>query len=512
METKFRRLVMTAGAVLMTFWASAAFAQDVVHLGSGGSDQSWAGTSNTSLAGFWLDQGALSSGDDRKDLIIGAPGGSTQPGHAYVIFGGPVRTGDNLLSSADVIFNGGVGGDRFGTSTAAGNVISAIGSGPRDLVIGAPSANSGAGAVYMYRGGFTNNQVKNISDAAVTILGAAGDQLGTSLATADLNNDGYREIVIGAPGNGRVYVIDGAASLSGTIDLSTHSASSVITGTLIGYTMAAGDVDGDGIYDLLIGAPKKSSETGAVYLLKGRNGGLPTTVALDTNADAMFSGINPGDNAGSAIKLGDFDDDGHTDILIGADGADGPSGNVRGNAGSAYILWGGPGLTGKNLASADVTIYGAAAGDRLGTAANTGDVNRDTRTTSSWPRRARARVAARFTSSTAAPARNSATRWICRPPPTASSTAAPWTAPRPRPRSTRSPAKARATSSSAIPSRTRRATRITAACTSRSRRSSCRPRRYRSRHLPARRRASPSRSPIRAPAPFRGRCRATHRG
>ena len=363
--------------ILLSAAAANGWAQGVdLDIANGGTDQIWYGTSANSIAGWWLDKGALSSGDDRADLIIGAPGAASDPGHVYVYFGGPLATGLISLSTADAVLTGSQAGDRFGLATAAGNILTT--SGPRDLIVGAPSADSGSskGRVYLFAGPFTNGQTTPATSALLTIIGQPGDRIGTALATADLNGDGYRELIIGAGLSNKVYVINGGPSLSGTIDLSVTPAAITMTGDSIGNVLAAGDVTGDGRYDLLIGAPLAASSTGRVYLIRGRSGSFPATLDLDASADAVFSGRNPGDNAGAAIKLGDFDHDSIRDVLIGSPGADGV-GSGRGNSGEVYLLWGSSSLASMNLAAANVTIYGAAAGDLAGTRLDAGDINRD---------------------------------------------------------------------------------------------------------------------------------------
>ena len=85
---------------------------------------------------------------------------------------------------------------------------------PRSLVVGAPGALNGRGIVYVFAGVRSGDSL-TAANAVVQILGAPGDQLGTALATGDLNNDGYREIIIGAPGTHRVYVVGGGTYLTG---------------------------------------------------------------------------------------------------------------------------------------------------------------------------------------------------------------------------------------------------------------------------------------------------------
>jgi hypothetical protein len=336
-------------------------------LARGEADPIWRGVQAGARAGASLDQGAVHRGDSRRDLIIGSPGGPGVAGAVYLVFGGTTHTGNNLpLSAASAVIHGGPPGDLFGAMTAAGNVLNVEGTEPRTLVVGAPGALSGRGAVYVFAGGFRENDSLSIADAAATILGATGDQLGVALATADLNNDGFREVVIGAPGNGRIYVISGGAGLSGTIDLSVTSAARTIEYPGLGVNLSAGDITGDGIYDLLAGHPAAN----AVHVMSGRNGSIPTAFNM------TFGGIDPGDGVGRSIRLSDIDNDGRSDIIVGAPDGDGP-GNTRANAGEAYLIWGGPTVTGRSMQVADVTFYGTEVGGRLGSMLAGGDINRD---------------------------------------------------------------------------------------------------------------------------------------
>lgn len=362
MSKGFLRAFVAIGLVTA---ASAAHAQDIDLTGDN-ADLIWRGVESGANAGLWMDQGAVSASDGRRDLIVGAPGGPGLLGRVYIIYGGPTRTGILNLSSADAVITGATAGDLFGAQTAAGNILNLEGSVPRNLVVAAPNAMSGRGVVYLFAAGFGSSASLNTSNAVFRVIGAPGEQLGTSLATADLNNDGRREIILGAPGSDRIYVINGSASLSGTRDLATQGADQTIGGNgcgCLGRVMAAGDVTGDGISDLLVGAPEFS----AVYLFRGNSAG---TLTLDLHFDGLA-----GDRAGESVRLGDVDGDGLRDIVIGAPNADAPG---RVDAGAVYVLWGGSALTTIALAtSAPVTVFGESAGHRLGFFATTGDVNRD---------------------------------------------------------------------------------------------------------------------------------------
>jgi hypothetical protein len=382
MVRKFPRAAALVTALVLI--PGAASAQ--IQIGAGGTEQVWRGVTSGALAGMQLDQGVVSAGDGRRDLIISAPGGPGVQGRVYVLFGGPVRTGEQDLADADAQLTAGVANDRFGASTAAGNIWNLENATPRALVVGAPGASSNAGKVYLFRGGFSLGANLTAASALLEIRGQAGDRLGESLATADLNGDGFREIVIGAPGNNRVYVINGGASLDhggATVirTLASQPADMTITGTSLG-SVAAGDVTGDGRSDLLISGDNR------VFLVKAR-AGLPATIDLNTAPSAdvgVLLGINVGDLAGTSVRIGDFDSDNNRDLAISAPGGDGP-GEARADAGETYVVWGGTTLvqslwpgnvpTARSLSTADVTFYGAAAGNLLAYAVTSGDINRD---------------------------------------------------------------------------------------------------------------------------------------
>ena len=209
----------------MVLAAGVATAQQTVSLDSTANREVWQGDTTGSQFGMYLDRGDL-NGDARNDLIVGAPGWSSSTGRVYAVFGGPVRGGTVPVSNADVTFTGAAAGDKFGTSTAAGWITTRELDVPqlsRDLVVGAPNAavgGSNAGAVYLFRrSNFVKGQAFTPADAILTINGAAGIISARRWPRANLDGYGYREIIIGAPGSNRVYVIKGGAAVGGTINL-----------------------------------------------------------------------------------------------------------------------------------------------------------------------------------------------------------------------------------------------------------------------------------------------------
>jgi uncharacterized repeat protein (TIGR01451 family) len=176
-----------------------------------------------------------------------------------------------------------------------------------------------------------------------------------------------------------------AARLEPDVDLGDVDASfwGENAGDEAGWSISdAGDVDGDGYEDLLIGAylnDEAITNTGQTYLLLG---GLTTEwsmdVSLGTNADASFQGEGEGDRSGHAVSgAGDVDGDGYDDFLVGA-----PENDAGGaNSGQVYLIRGRPTVswtTDVSLALADGSFIGEAADDQAGrSVAGAGDVNAD---------------------------------------------------------------------------------------------------------------------------------------
>jgi len=160
----------------------------------------------------------------------------------------------------------------------------------------------------------------------------------------------------------------GSAGFSGTTDL--EDAETKYTGERendsAGLSVAdAGDVNGDGVDDLLIGAPLQNSseeDAGAAYIVFGPAD--PGTVSLD-DADVKLSGVDDNDRAGYAVSTaGDVNGDGIDDVIVGAPGYDGQAGS---NTGAAYIVYGNESLPSElRLSNADSVITGSEAGASAG--------------------------------------------------------------------------------------------------------------------------------------------------
>ena len=386
------------------------------------------GIDRNDLSGSSVSSAGDVNGDGYDDLIIGAhladPNGTLNAGESYVIYGGasaPGSGGRFNLSSLDGS-NGftltGIDGDDYsGRSVSSAGDVN--GDGYDDLIIGANRADNLAGETYIVYGGASapgTGGVLDLSDLDGTngfILNGIDrdDRAGWSVSSAgDVNGDGYDDLVIGAIGAdpngdnyaGETYVIYGGASAPGTggrFNLSTLDGTNgfILTGIdIFDYSgisvSSAGDVNGDGYDDLIIGAsladPNGDNQAGETYIIYGGanapgTGGVLDLSALDGSNGFTLTGIDAYDRSGHSVSsAGDVNGDGYDDLIIGAYFAD-PDGD---SAGETYVIYGGasaPGTGGVlDLSDLDGTngfvLTGINGGDQSGrSVASAGDVNGD---------------------------------------------------------------------------------------------------------------------------------------
>ena len=320
------------------------------------------------------------NGDGYADILLGAdhaaPGGKTEAGEAYVVFGSAALAGTvDLATATDVlVVQGANAGDLLGGSVGSGDIS---GDGVADFLLGAhfadPLGRNIAGTVY----GLYLPQAGTLdlatSAADLTVLGAdTGDVLGLRESGLDFNGDGQEDLYLdarfgdgagnGSTNAGEAYVIFGPKS--GTIDLAATSPDFTIFGAdaadSLRASQDAGDFNGDGIDDLIAssffadaagsgtacgaGQLGDRCQAGETYIVFG-----PRTGTLDlatASADRTVLGAQAGDNLGRWLSAGDFNGDGADDLLVGAIGAD-PGG--RAEAGEAYVLFGGNTSTGTDI-------------------------------------------------------------------------------------------------------------------------------------------------------------------
>ncbi|HEY77306.1 MAG TPA: hypothetical protein G4O00_14210, partial [Thermoflexia bacterium] len=262
-----------SGAVYVIFGGTSL--SKTIQLDSGGADFTILGDDPGDRLGRSVACGDV-DGDGTADIIAGAYRADqtwgSDAGEVYVIYGGSTLSGTLDLSTTapDVLLRGVGAGDEAGFYVASGDLN---GDGTDDLLIGAYRAdvdwpNSETGTAYVIYGGSLSATMNLSETADVTIYGAAqDDRLSRSLTSGDFNGDGYDDLLMGAPladvttrtNAGTSYVIYGAPDLTSTIYLSSTNLVSIkVLGDDIddqaGRASGAGDLDGDGADDLIIGA------------------------------------------------------------------------------------------------------------------------------------------------------------------------------------------------------------------------------------------------------------------
>ncbi len=344
-------------------------------------------------------------GDGIAEILVGAPGMDNaaiiDAGVAFVVWGSSVGGGVDLKDLYDE--NGGgyaIKGETEGD--AAGTTIMAIGDlngdGKADILVGSPGHDSGganAGAAYVVWGKSTSSIVNLSSVASGTggfkIIGESnGDAAGTVLGTlADINGDGKAEILIGTPdstaggaNSGAVYVVFGKATTT-AVNLASVAAGvggfriTGVAGDDAGAAVTGlGDINGDGLADILVGAPRSDS----AYVVFGKANTTEVNLADVANGIGGYHilGENAGDLDMISVTGGaDLNRDGIADLVIGA--ASNSEGGA--NAGAVYVVWGGGSKT-VDQALVAQSIGGAkvvgAAGSLTGASVLiTGDVNGD---------------------------------------------------------------------------------------------------------------------------------------
>ena len=287
------------------------------------------------------------NGDGVTDILVGVPHYSIDAGAADVINAGRVflfsgKDGSVLLTLDDPAP---AEGARFGFAVAGLGDVN--GDGLPDLLVGVPKKDAseelpdvGMAYVFSSRDGSLIRSLDPPSQGG----GEANGRFGSAVAEAgDVTGDGVSDILIGAPGDSRVFVLSGA---TGTVIFTILSP---VTERLasFGFAVAGGkDLDGDGKPDFAIGAPLANGLKGAAYIFNGSDGSLQRRLRGPAQNFAKF---------GSTVALSaDSTGDGRPDILVGA-----PDQTLNGllNAGEAFIFKGSNGRLVKSITSAQPKAF-----------------------------------------------------------------------------------------------------------------------------------------------------------
>ncbi|MDY0001121.1 MAG: FG-GAP-like repeat-containing protein, partial [Polyangia bacterium] len=269
---------------------------------------------------------------------------------------------DPLATTPTPVLDGEASGSRFGNRVAPAGDVN--GDGFADVIVGAYTHDGNMGKAYVFLG----SQAGILTTAAWTAVGdGPGRYFGYSVASAgDVNGDGFADVIVGAVGSaggvGQAHLFLG--SPTGPSPTADWSAFAEGTNNYFGDSVAsAGDVNGDGFADVLVGAYGYASESGRAYLYLGSTAGLLPTPAWIATGEAAWGRFGH-----CVATAGDVNGDGFADIMVSAL-------LFNSGHGRAYLFLGSP--AGPSALPA-WTVDGDAPGDHLGHAAiSAGDVNGD---------------------------------------------------------------------------------------------------------------------------------------
>jgi hypothetical protein len=316
----------------------------VYHGSSFGLSTSADWTAESNQEGAWFGWSVSSAGDVNgdgySDVIVGANwynSGETHEGVAFVYQGGPL----GLSSTADWTAESNQGGAEFGYSVSSAGDVN--GDGYSDVIVAAPGYGNGQtneGRAYVYHG---SSSGLSASYAWTAEPNQEFAYFGWSVSSAgDVNGDGYSDVIVGAPrynngqtNEGRAYVYHGSSS--GLSASYAWTAESNQDSAYLGISVSsAGDVNGDGYSDVIVGAfyyDNGETDEGAAFVYHGRSSGLYTSA--NWTAEPNQAGANLGCSVSSA---GDVNGDGFSDVIVGAPYYD----NGQNNEGRAFVYHGNP--------------------------------------------------------------------------------------------------------------------------------------------------------------------------
>lgn len=339
-------------------------------------DPDWAAESDQADSRFGVSVRTAGdvNGDGYADVIVGASrysSGESDEGRIFVYYGNP----SGLSASPDWTAEPDQTNADMGVSVSTAGDVN--GDGYSDVIAGATGYNSSAGRAFVYHGSAGGLSTSDNWSAA---SGQAGSHYGIAVNRAgDVNGDGYDDVIVGAsqydagkPREGRAYVYHGSAS--GLNEDADWIGESDHAGANYGYSVStAGDVNGDGYSDVIVGAwgyANPQTGEGRAFVYYGSSEGLRMPSVADWTAESNQSNAYFGISVSTA---GDVNGDGYSDVIIGADWYD----NGDTDEGRAYVFYG----SSEGLIqdappdwTAEADASNASFGHSVGTA---GDVNRD---------------------------------------------------------------------------------------------------------------------------------------
>ncbi|MBI2027483.1 MAG: FG-GAP repeat protein, partial [Deltaproteobacteria bacterium] len=331
--------------------------------------------------------------DGFADVIVGAyvdDNGGTDSGVAFIFYGSASLAASIDASAANVKLIGEDVDDRFGFSVSeAGDVNN---DGFADVIVGAYFDDDGganSGVAFIFYGSTSLAASIDASAANVKLIGEdVGDQFAVSVSGAgDVNNDGIADVIVGArydgdggTASGVTFIFYGSTSLPASIDASLANVKLIgeDADDLFGFSVsAAGDVNNDGIADVIVGARTDDDGgdvSGVAFIFYGSKS-LATSIDASA-ANVKLIGEDTNDQFGFSVSgAGDVNNDGIADVIVGAryddDGGD--------SSGVAFIFYGSTNLAASiDASAANVKLIGEDTNDQFGiSVSGAGDVNND---------------------------------------------------------------------------------------------------------------------------------------